>query len=107
MNVENTRPRARNDTGQATPESVARASAVASHKREVLRDLIREQVLHALGEPGDLLKVQVAPLWQDNYRVNVYVGADAACARIPHSYFVMVDGDGNVLDSTPKIQRQY
>ena len=73
----------------------------------MLNALVGEQVLHALGEPRNLLKVQVRPLWDGNYRVNVFVGADAAYAKIPHSYFVVADGDGNVLDASPKIHRQY
>ena len=77
------------------------------HKRETLNALIGEQVLHALGEPSDLLKVQARPLWEGTYRVNVFVGVNAASARIANSYFVVVDGDGNILESTPKVQRQY
>jgi hypothetical protein len=89
------------------PQPVTPCDTVESHKREMLNALVREQVLHALGEPRNLLKVQVRPLWGWNYRGNVFVGADAANAKIPHSYFVVADGDGNVLDSTPRIQRQY
>ena len=47
------------------------------HEREMLNALIGEQLLHTLGEPGDLLKVQVRPLWEDRYRVNVLTGGDA------------------------------
>jgi hypothetical protein len=68
---------------------------------------VGEQVLHALGKPRNLLKVQVRPLWDGNYRVNVLVGADAACATIPHSYFVVADGDGKILAATPKLHRHY
>jgi hypothetical protein len=39
--------------------------------------------------------------------VNLFVGPDAACATVPHSYFVVADADGNVLGATPKIRRQY
>lgn len=78
-----------------------------SHKRQTLNALVGEQVLHALGEPRNLLKVQVRPLWDGNYRVNVVVGADATDAKIPHSYFVVADADGNVLDASPKIHKHY
>jgi hypothetical protein len=73
----------------------------------MLKALIGKQVLHALGEPGNLLKVQVCPLWDGYYRVNVLVGVDATCAKIPHSYFVLADGDGNVLTAIPKIHKRY
>ena len=74
---------------------------------EAWNALIREQVLHALGEPGGLLKVSVRPLWENRYRVNVYVGADAVSSRVAHSYFLEVGGEGNILVSTPTIVRQY
>jgi hypothetical protein len=72
-----------------------RAAAIGSH------------VLLALGEPDELRGVQVRPLWPDHYRVNVLVGADAASVRVAHSYFLVADGDGNVLCSAPEITRQY
>ena len=77
------------------------------HKRETLHALIAEQVMHILGEPGGLHKVLVRPLWQDHYRVNVFVGANAVLAKIANSYFVQADGDGNIVKASPKIKRQY
>src|SRR5207244_4117813 len=46
-------------------------------------------------------------VWADYYRVNVFVGADAASAKVAHSYFVAADGDGKVIESTPAITRLY
>jgi hypothetical protein len=63
-------------------------------------------VLQALGQPGGLYQVDVRPLWEDHYRVNVLVGADAASARVAHSFF-LVTGGGKILASTPKITLQY
>jgi hypothetical protein len=76
-------------------------------RREVLMDLIRQQVLHDLGEPTGLLRVQVRPLWDAYYRVNVFVGEGATSATISHSYFVESDPDGNVVYASPKVRRQY
>jgi hypothetical protein len=66
---------------------------------------IADQLVHQLGRPAQLHRVQVRRLWQDYYRVNVLVGADAASAMVAHSYFLKVDGDGNIIESTPKIER--
>jgi hypothetical protein len=77
------------------------------HQREALNALIGEQVIHTLGEPGGLHKVQVRRLWEDHYRVNVLIGADAASATIANSYFVEADGDGNIVKASPKITKQY
>jgi len=77
------------------------------HKRETLSTLIGEQVIHTLGEPNDLHRVQVRRLWKDHYRVNIFVGADAVSATVAHSFFLVADGDGNIKTSTPKITREY
>jgi hypothetical protein len=75
--------------------------------KELLKDLIGEQVMYALGEPTDLLCVQVRPLWSNHFRVNVFTGEHAAAARIVNSYFLSVDADGNIAGVTPKIVKQY
>ena len=65
------------------------------------------QVMRALGQPGDLHRVDVRALWEDHYRVNVLVGLDAASVRVAHSYFLVTDGEGTILAATPAITRQY
>ena len=76
-------------------------------KRETLNNLIREQVIHALGKPIDLRHVQVRKVWNDHYRVNVLVGVNAGSVRIANSYFLKIDSNGNIIASTPKITKQY
>jgi len=63
--------------------------------------------MSTLGKPGDLHAVQVRWLWEDHYRVNVFVGPDAASAKVANSYFLVVDDGGNIIASTPTIRRQY
>jgi hypothetical protein len=75
--------------------------------RRQLIAAIGKQVTHALGQPDDLQQVQVRLLWGDRYRVNVVVGADAASTRVAHSNFLVADGNGNILASTPQITRRY
>jgi len=77
------------------------------HKREALNDLIGAKLIQALGSPGALLQVQVRPLWDDHYRVNVFVGADVVSGKVAHSFFLTADGGGNIIQSTPKITRRY
>ena len=74
---------------------------------EAVSPLIKEQVIAALGKPADLLKVVARPHWERHYRVNVFIGENAATARIANSYFVEVDGDDHLVKSTPKITKQY
>jgi hypothetical protein len=77
------------------------------HMREALMAVIAEQLIHTLGEPNSLHNVQVRRIWKDHYRVNVLIGHDLASARIADSFFVVVDRYGNIIDSDPKITKQY
>ena len=74
---------------------------------QLLNAEIGKNVMDSLGRPGDLYNVQVRPLWEDRYRVNVFVGADGVSAKVAHSYFLVIGSDGSVVASTPKITRQY
>jgi hypothetical protein len=76
-------------------------------ERRALHSLLGKHVIHALGQPGDLLRVQVQQVWEDHYRVNVFVGVDAASVKVAHSYFLVTDGEGNILASTPEITKRY
>lgn len=66
-----------------------------------------DRVIHTLGQPPALHRVQVRRLWADYYRVNVFVGVDAASTRVAHSYFLTADGDGNITACDPKLLKQY
>jgi hypothetical protein len=83
-----------------------RAEQELEHER-TLEAAIRKNVLHDLGRPADLHQVQVTPLWESNYRVNVFVGTDAVSAKVAHSFFLTADAAGEVLASTPAIQKMY
>src|SRR3954470_23862427 len=68
---------------------------------------IRAGVLAALGRPDGFFRVSVVALWGDHFRVNVVTGADPSAVRIPPSYFVAADGQGNIIKSTPSIRKEY
>jgi len=74
-------------------------------KREDLKAIIGKHVTHSLHDISGLCKVQVRPLWGNFYRVNVVIEDEVGSIKIPHSYFLEVDGDGNIIESTPKITR--
>lgn len=90
-----------------TAEQHKQPEEVEQRTREMLNTLIGEQVIHALGEPEGLHKVQVRRLWEGRYRVNVFIGADAASSKIASSYFVQADSGGNIVGSRPTITKQY
>ena len=81
----------------STRQEDTQHAAQDKQERRQLNAVIGKQVLGALGQPGGLLGTQVRPLWQDHYRVNVFVGVDAASAKVAHSYFLVVDSDGNII----------
>src|SRR5262245_46217821 len=78
-----------------------------NQERRRLTTLIANHVMRTLGQPGDLHSVQVRRLWENRYRVNVFVGPNAASAKVAHSYFLIADDGGNILASTPNLRRTY
>jgi hypothetical protein len=90
-----------------TTEQDKQQSGHEEREEHQLNAAIGKQVMHALGQPGDLHSVQVRHLWGKRYRVNVFVGVDAASAKVAHSYFLVATGDGNIIASTPEITKQY
>jgi hypothetical protein len=78
-----------------------------SREGGLLEAVIRDNVMTRLGRPPRLHHVQARNLFGDTYRVNVYVGDDAASAKVAHSYFLEADGDGKILTSSPVLTREY
>ena len=70
---------------------------------EQLKSVIRNRVLRSLGEPGGLGRVQVRALWDNYYRVNIFIEENPGCIRIAGSYFVEADDAGNIVASTPEL----
>lgn len=76
-------------------------------ERQQMSVAIGGKAMKVLGQPANLQRVQVRHLWEGYYRLNVFVGTDASSARMAHSFFLSVDGDGTILTSVPTITRQY
>src|SRR5579883_1991369 len=81
--------------------------AVLDQEHRRRRDRLGQSVLRTLGEPSNLQRVQVHELWDGHYRVNIYVGVDGVSARVAHSYFLVLDGDANIVSATPAVTRRY
>ena len=78
-----------------------------TQKHEQRSALISGHVIRMIGQPEGLRRVDVKQLWEHHYRVNVLVGVNNASARVAHSYFMVTDGEGNVVSAEPKLSRQY
>jgi hypothetical protein len=73
--------------------------------RTLREAVVGNNVARALGPPEEGRQVQVRELWGRHYRVNILIRADAANTRIAHSYFLVSDDEGNVVESTPPITK--
>jgi hypothetical protein len=92
------------ETNQQTASSSAGATRLGGGEAG---ERIGRQVMALLGNPDQLYRVDVWPLWGEHYRVNVLVSAGLATARIAHSFFVSVNSTGEIVTSAPLITRRY
>lgn len=90
-----------------TKEQGQKQAELAKQTHEQRSSVIVGQLLQALGRPATLYRVEIRHLWDDHYRANVFVGADAASTRVAHSFFMVADEDGNIIASVPDITRKY
>ena len=84
--------------------------AEVDRKTEEARELatrIGRNVISVLGRPAEFARIVVVRLWDRTHRVNVITGDDPTSTRIADSFFVVVDDDGKVLESTPPLARRY
>jgi len=81
--------------------------AQPNQERPQILTVIGNHVIEALGRPKNLHRLEVRPLWDDRYRVNIFVGSDAVSSTVAHSYFLETDSTGSIIKSMPKIARQY
>jgi hypothetical protein len=72
-----------------------------------LNELVGKLVIHSLGTPKDLLKVNVHPVGGDRYRVNVVTGKDYTTRKIANSFFVTANAEGAIVSSIPPIVKLY
>ena len=90
-----------------TKQSMEERPAPNGKERAQRNSEIAATLLQALGSPTNLHSVQVRPLWGNQFRVNVLMGADAASIKVAHSYFLSVDNEGRIVTSTPTITKLY
>jgi hypothetical protein len=91
----------------ATKEQAPQQAGPTNRAHDQRIGVIVGQSLQALGRPVTRYRVEVRHLWENHYRANVFVGADAASTRIAHSFFLSAGEDGNICASAPDITRKY
>jgi hypothetical protein len=87
---------------QGEPDAASKKNAT-----QLRQAAVRAGILKGLGLPAQLFRLDVLPLWGNHFRVNVVTGPDASAVQIPNSFFVTTDDSGNIVGSTPSIQKQY
>jgi hypothetical protein len=83
------------------------SSGTERPESERINAVIGKHVMLRLGQPHDLFGIQVRPLWDAFYRVNILVGPSVVSAKVAQSFFLQADGDGNILVTRPEITRLY
>jgi hypothetical protein len=68
---------------------------------------VEEQILRALGRPPGLCSVQVRPLWENRFRVNIFAGGDLLSAKITDSFFVVTGSNSRIAHTAPPVTRRY
>ena len=91
----------------ATLEQNPQQAGLTNRAHDQRIGALASQLLRALGRPTTPYRVEVRHLWENHYRANVFVGADAASTRIAHSFFLSAGEDGNICASAPDITRKY
>lgn len=100
MTLDNARRQPRAEQEKKRDDS---QKALLKQEQELLTSLVREQVVQAIGSCPNLFHVQVRFLWECHFRANVFLGNDAASARIGASYFLTTSDDGKIMESIPQI----
>ena len=90
-----------------TTEQSKQQAEQAEPTHEQRSSVIVGQLLKALGKPDAPYRVEIRHLWENHYRANVFVGADAASTRVAHSFFLLADENGDILASAPVITKKY
>ena len=71
---------------------------------------IARKILADLGKPSDLARIDVRPLWDECFRVNVLCTTSLGMmeiTRITDSFFIMTSADGEIVGSSPTIRHRY
>ena len=83
--------------------AAAQASPSVPIAEEQTKAMIRSAVLGTLKQRDRGERIQVHLLWDNHYRVNVIVGDAALSVTISKSYFLIVDGSGKIVTSSPAL----
>ena len=89
------------------PPEKAETLEEVKHTGQRLEAVILKQVMHQLGQPDGRVRAQVRKLWEDRYRVNIYMEPETGSAIIAHSYFIVTDDNGAIVAATPRITKKY
>ena len=80
---------------------------------ERMKEAIKTKTMKKLGKPPSFFKVDAHHLWDNKWRVNVWVkGVGTGEGVVPSheitdSFFVEVSKDSNRMTSTPRIVKKY
>lgn len=77
--------------------------AASAPRVNSLDQVIIDQITKGLNHPKETHTIQVRHLWENRYRVNVFVAGECGTSRVAHSFFVSTNSEGVILESNPAI----
>lgn len=74
--------------------------------------IFEQNILEELGTPPGFLQIDAKPLWDNRYRVNIWVEYEdkiyqVVRKQISDSFFVVTSDGGEIIRSSPEIKRKY
>lgn len=70
-------------------------------------DRIAKSVLKQLGRPKGLHKIATHNVYDTRWRVDVWVETKPGTVLIVHSYFIVATEGGEIVSSSPSIEKTY
>lgn len=75
-----------------------------------LESVIKKQVIEAIGKIERMTKIRAKNVFDSNWRVDIWCELDDSKEeyliprlKIKYSYFVVVDAEGNIINSDPEL----
>lgn len=100
LNMTATRTTKAKDTAEVAEKTAANRAREAA---------IGNNILATLGKPKDFSRIEVRNLHANRYRINVRIEKDGFVKTYPivDSFYVTVDSDGGILETSPKLLKRY
>jgi len=96
------------NVGQHQPGFEEKQEEKQEEKKEVTEDMVKKEVLTALGTPREMSRFNARNVFDNRWRVTIYIHKGKSFAEeISDSFFLHMDENGKIEKSDPKIERKH